>query len=63
MFIKYQVEYRDFIRHRTEQGKDAKLECHLEEGAPLPTVSWCKVKDEFDLMKFNLTMFCGDFIQ
>ncbi len=38
MFIKYQVEYRDSIRHRTEQGKDAKLECHLEEGAPLPTL-------------------------
>ncbi len=29
---------------QVKEGKDAKLECRLEEGAPLPTVSWFKVK-------------------
>jgi hypothetical protein len=47
---------KDKIFVMVKEGKDAKLECHLEEGAPLPTVSWFKVnKDEFALMKLKLT--------
>jgi hypothetical protein len=28
-----------------KEGKEASLECHLEEGAPTPTVSWFKVSN------------------
>lgn len=28
-----------------KEGKEASLECHLEEGAPTPTVSWYKVSN------------------
>jgi uncharacterized protein YodC (DUF2158 family) len=46
-----------------KEGKDASLECQLEEGAPTPIVSWFKVKHEFVLIKFEFLNFFVDFFQ
>ena len=44
---------------QVKEGKDAQLECRLEEGAPTPMVSWFKVKHEFALIQFRFTTFWG----